>query len=121
MIYIILGPVNFEDYLYSKKIDSLAFRNGEQDLWGSWKVEFEQVHPSSFTAQKLYLINPLRRKYPLKADSAPPKAEVTPVAVDIASKGVGEPESKPEVDQKPKAVAKPVAPKPVFRPKPKMN
>ena len=60
--------MNFEAYLVSKKIDSDAFKQAEKDLWLLWQVEFEQLHPNSFTAQKLYLINPVRRKYPLKVE-----------------------------------------------------
>jgi hypothetical protein len=59
------GP-NFEEYLTSKKIDSQAFRSAELELWSAWKSEFEQIHPNSFTVQKLNLINPIRRKYLLQ-------------------------------------------------------
>lgn len=55
----------FEEYLASKKIDSEAFRKAEPDLWKNWKSEFEQIHPTSFTMQKLNLINAIRRKYHL--------------------------------------------------------
>jgi hypothetical protein len=57
--------VNFEEYLTSKKIDSAAFEKAEPVLFNSWKAEFEQMHPNSFTVQKLNLINPIRRKYQL--------------------------------------------------------
>jgi hypothetical protein len=57
---------SFEAYLISKNIDSAVFRNAEPQVWDSWKKEFEQVHPNSFTVQKLNLINPIRRKYPLQ-------------------------------------------------------
>ena len=56
---------DFEAYLKSKKIDSAAFKNAEPELWMAWKKEFEQMHPNSFTVQKLNLINPIRRKYQL--------------------------------------------------------
>jgi hypothetical protein len=58
--------VNFEDYLLSKKINSLAFKAAEPECWQAWQEEFNHVHPDSFTSQKLYLINPIRRKYPLQ-------------------------------------------------------
>jgi hypothetical protein len=104
--------VNFEEYLHSKKIDSSAFKNAESDVWESWKKEFEQIHPASFTSQKLYLINPIRRKYQLKAEPQPPLTK--PVDAEA-------PQAAPPIDQTPKpAVKSPVA-KPVFRPKPKMN
>lgn len=59
------GPT-FEAYLTSKKVDSDAFKKAEPDLWNSWKEDFGQMHPNSFTVQKLNLINPIRRKYQLK-------------------------------------------------------
>ncbi|MFZ2905534.1 MAG: hypothetical protein WAZ98_04975 [Cyclobacteriaceae bacterium] len=57
--------MNFEEYLVGKKIDAQAFRNGEPQRWEVWQREFSEVHPNSFTARYLYLINPFRRKYPL--------------------------------------------------------
>ena len=86
------------------------FQQGEPELWKTWSMEFAQMHPSSFTAQKLYLINPIRRKYPLK--SLPEKVEVQ------ADKPATELPAQP----KPAATASPVKPsipKPVFKPKPK--
>jgi hypothetical protein len=59
--------VNFEEYLSDKKINSAAFKSAEATHWEEWKREFDQVHPASFTAQKLYLVNNIRRKYPLLA------------------------------------------------------
>lgn len=67
--------MNFEDYLINKKIDSQAFRAAEPDLWQEWNSLFDQMSPASFTSQKLYLINPVRRKYLLKAVEPPSKAE----------------------------------------------
>ena len=67
----------FENYLASKKIDSDAFRMNEPDLWKAWKEEFEQLHPNSFTVQKLNLINPVRRKYHLPTTAEEKKAEQT--------------------------------------------
>jgi hypothetical protein len=66
---------SFEAYLISKKIDSVAFRNAEPEVWSTWKKEFEQIHPNSFTVQKLNLINPVRRKYLLqiRAETALPQ------------------------------------------------
>lgn len=53
----------FDEYLLSKKIDANAFKKGENELYLSLKTVYDQVSPKSFTSQKLYLINPLRRKY----------------------------------------------------------
>jgi hypothetical protein len=83
--------MTFEEYLVKKKIDSAAFKLAEPAQWQEWSVLFESMSEASFTAQKLYLINPTRRKYLLKEE--------------LAEK------SKPA----------PVVAKPVMRPKPKMN
>ncbi len=85
--------MNFEEYLISKKIDDQSFRAAEPGLWNEWNRLFEVMSPASFTAQKLYLINPIRRKYQLK-------------------------NTEPVSDQKKDSAP---ASKPVMRPKPKMN
>jgi hypothetical protein len=72
--------MTFEVYLSSKKIDSEKFRQAESSTWADWKATFEQMHPNSFTAQKLYLINPVRRKYPLTETPAPPVSAPTAAA-----------------------------------------
>src|SRR5688572_3719446 len=100
--------VNFEEYLISKKIDSVAFQRAQPKLWNEWFMEFEQMHPNSFTVQKLNLINPIRRQYPLKLVPEKP------------------PTSTEEVKTEPKPIvaspsSKPVVPRPVFKPKPKMQ
>ena len=83
--------MTFEEYLVSKKIDSVAFSAAEPNRWKEWSSLFEVMNPTSFTSQKLYLINPVRRKYLLKQVVQASEAK------DSA------------------------APKPVMRPKPKMN
>jgi hypothetical protein len=95
--------VNFEEYLVSKKIDGPAFLKAEPDLFNTWKNELEQMHANSFTVQKLNLINPVRRKYPLKEIPVkPPEKTVEPVS--------------------PSPSASPAKPgKPVIKPKPKFN
>jgi hypothetical protein len=94
-----LAPVNFEAYLTSKKIDSAALKKADPVLWESWQKEFELLHPNSFTAQKLYLINPLRRKFQLK-DAIVETAEVPSGTT---------------------ASAPAAKPKPMMRPKPKIG
>jgi len=120
--------VNFEAYLISKKIDSEAFKQAEGSLWLAWQTEFEQLHPNSFTSQKLYLINPIRRKYPLKVDFKP---TVERIAIRNSKPETANP--KPETSEpqsstlQSETAAKPVVPKPsvprpVFKqPKPKIN
>lgn len=70
--------MEFESYLSSKHIDSAMFSRAEPALWQSWKDEFEQMHPNSFTLQKLNLINPIRRKYQLPVTETPKPAAVAP-------------------------------------------
>lgn len=109
--------MNFEDYLISKKIDSAAFLQAEPERWKTWKEEFEQVHPKSFTAQKLYLINPLRRRYLLKDVPGEPVStdqRTTEKSIEPASDLVAPPASA-------SSNPKPVVPRPVFKPKPKIN
>jgi hypothetical protein len=85
------GAMYFEEYLISKKIDSKSFKEAEPARWEEWRSLFDEMSPSSFTAQKLYLINPTRRKYLLK------------ISETVAPKVVS------------------AAPKPVMKPKPKIN
>jgi hypothetical protein len=117
--------VNFEAYLTSKKIDSAAFQRAEPILWAQWQIQFEQMHPNSFTVQKLNLINPIRRKYQLKEEAI--KAETKPLAVSTPASGepaavtsapdttTAAPTETPSATPRPK----PAVPRPVFKPKPK--
>lgn len=85
--------MTFEDYLRDKKIDGTAFQKGNPSLWKEWSLLFDEMSVVSFTARKLYMINPLRRQYVLK--------ELFP-----SQQPAGSPET-----------SKPVIKKPVFRPK----
>jgi hypothetical protein len=58
--------MTFEQYLISKKIDIKAFRQHEAERFHEWETLYAQLHPESFTAQKKFLINDMRRKYLLK-------------------------------------------------------
>jgi hypothetical protein len=90
------GP-SFEEYLVSKKIDSDAFKKAEPEVWKAWKNEFEQVHPNSFTVQKLNLINPVRRKYLLPAtQEIKPTEPPTAVAAAPAPAKPGKPVMRPK-------------------------
>jgi hypothetical protein len=55
--------MTWEEYCTSKKIDSIQFKKNEPQKWHELKTVFEQVHPKSFTEQKKFLLNDLRRKY----------------------------------------------------------
>ena len=80
--------MTFEEYLIEKKIDTREFKIHEPDRWQEWALLFAQVSPASFTAQKLYLINPLRRKYQLQQSSS---GQVKPDAAPAISKPVIQP------------------------------
>lgn len=58
--------MDFIEYLKSKKIDSEKFKEELPEQYVEWLTLFDQVHPDSFTQQKLFLINDLRRKYTLQ-------------------------------------------------------
>ncbi len=62
--------MEFSAYLIAKKIDEAAWKKAYPDQFAELKSLFDQVHPDSFTAQKLFLINPIRRKFPLKETEA---------------------------------------------------
>jgi len=57
--------MEFEDYLKVKKIDSVAFSKADSGRYAEWKTIFQTMHPDSFTAQKKFLINDIRRRYHL--------------------------------------------------------
>jgi hypothetical protein len=54
-----------EAYCIHKKIDPKAFKSSEKALWENWEREFISMHPNSFTEQKKFLINKIRRQFPL--------------------------------------------------------
>jgi hypothetical protein len=57
--------MTWEEYCIKKKINSELFRQAEPQRWTELKNIFEQVHPNSFTEQKKFIINDLRRLYKL--------------------------------------------------------
>ena len=63
--------MTFQEYLRGKKINPDAFEKAEPARWLEWKSIFEQMHPNSFTLQKLNLINRIRRKYIWKGETTP--------------------------------------------------
>ncbi|WP_425390173.1 hypothetical protein [Ekhidna sp.] len=58
--------MEFDEYLKEKKIDPKKFKSGEPDQYTDFKRIFDQIHPNSFTQQKLFLINNIRRHYKLE-------------------------------------------------------
>ncbi len=62
--------MTFEEYCVKKKIDSARFQADDPGQWEELAVIFEQVSENSFTQQKKFLINDLRRKYLLTETEA---------------------------------------------------
>jgi hypothetical protein len=65
--------MEFEEYLKQKKIDNVAFRKADQTRFEEWNELFKTIHADSFTAQKKFLINDIRRRYLLKESPAKPE------------------------------------------------
>ncbi len=55
--------MDFEQYLRLKKIDPARFSEAEPAVFADWKRLFEQMSADSFTAQKKFLLNAVRRNY----------------------------------------------------------
>jgi hypothetical protein len=82
--------MDFPSYLQSKKISTTSFQKGHPSLFEEWEGLFAQLSIESFTAQKLYLINNIRRMYP---------QEVLPLESTITAQPI---KAKPKVIIKPK-------------------
>lgn len=79
----------FIAFLQKKRIDPEAFRTHEAAQWQAFLELFGQVSEKSFTQQKLFLINNLRRRYHLPEPPKPapkPKAEAEQTAVKPKAK-----------------------------------
>jgi hypothetical protein len=83
--------MDFEAYCTSKKIDANAFKSADQALYQTLQTYFEAVGPVSFTQQKLFLINQIRRNFPWKK---PETVEVTESIKTTA--GISKPTFKPK-------------------------
>ncbi len=79
--------LTFEQYLVGKKIDGVKFKQHNPDQYRRLAVDFSQMHPNSFTAQYLFLINPLRRQYTLVAGEDAQKKKKALAKPKIAAKG----------------------------------
>lgn len=110
----------FEEFLESKKIDSKAFRQGDHEHWSEFESLFNQMHPKSLTSQKLFLINRIRREYPLTVEQVKrevkkkiakpvmkPKPKVEAEKENSTEKVTSKPKIKPKIVSKPKVVVKP--------------
>ena len=58
--------MTFEEYLVLKKIEAVAFQNSEPERFEEWQQLFTQLHPNSFTEQKKFLLNKIRRQFLIK-------------------------------------------------------
>lgn len=73
--------MTFDAYLQSKKIDAARFQAAEQAQYQKLKQVYEETGAVNFTQQKLFLINPLRRKYKWKEgpqETAAPAPKMKP-------------------------------------------
>jgi hypothetical protein len=61
--------MEFEEYLRLKKIDPDTFKARDNGRFEEWKELFVTLHPDSFTAQKKFLVNEIRRRYHLTEES----------------------------------------------------
>lgn len=62
----IFNNMDFIAYLVSKKIDPVTFKNTDPNRFEDWQSLFNEMHPNSFTVQKMFLMNDIRRRYHLK-------------------------------------------------------
>lgn len=60
-----MQEADFDQYLIAKKINPGRFRKAMETQYKEFRVIFNEVSPSSFTAQKLFWLNRLRREFPL--------------------------------------------------------
>jgi hypothetical protein len=60
--------MTFSEYLTQKNIDAVAFAQAEPGTYADWEQLFGQVHPESFTLQKKFLINDVRRRHQLRKE-----------------------------------------------------
>tara|TARA_R110002124_G_scaffold28958_11_gene101477 strand:- start:390 stop:572 length:183 start_codon:yes stop_codon:yes gene_type:complete len=60
--------MEFQEYLISKKIDPEIFKTADIHRYKEWQTMFFTMHPDSFTAQKKFLINDIRRRYHVKLE-----------------------------------------------------
>ncbi|MFN8340897.1 MAG: hypothetical protein U0V64_04440 [Cyclobacteriaceae bacterium] len=65
--------MTLETYLADKKIDADSFRLNDPERYNEWSVLIAKLHPASFTSQKLYLINKIRRQFPALTRQNEPK------------------------------------------------
>lgn len=67
--------MEWEEYLASKKINATSYRQASPAQYEEFRALFYQMHPDSFTAQKLFLINGIRRAHPIGPEEQAKPAE----------------------------------------------
>ncbi|MDX2195536.1 MAG: hypothetical protein NW207_03875 [Cytophagales bacterium] len=70
--------MQFDEYLISKKIDKNKLQNAEPQLYQEFEAMYALVSTQSFTQQKLFLINAIRRKYKLDTMAEAKKSNEAP-------------------------------------------
>jgi len=74
--------MTFDAYLLSKKIDPARVLAAEPQQYAQLKQVYDETGAISFTQQKLFLINPLRRKYKwtdVPQETAAPAPKMKPI------------------------------------------
>lgn len=88
--------MEFEEYCRLKKIDSKSFEQAEPRIYADMKSMFSTTHIESFTIQKKFIINNLRRRFKpfieVVTETAKPTSE--PVAKKVVIPGVAKPQIK---------------------------
>lgn len=78
----------FNTYLIEKNIHPELFRDSEPELYERFNLEFEQSHPKSFTEQKKFFINDLRRRFLYKNFNTPDQDKAAPASNNPSPKPV---------------------------------
>ncbi|MFN0049453.1 MAG: hypothetical protein ACKVOU_10045 [Cytophagales bacterium] len=60
--------MDFKAYCKSKNIDPIKFQTTEPQRFSEWEFVFDRAGAVSFTQQKLFLINEVRRQFKLEKD-----------------------------------------------------
>lgn len=55
--------MDFIEFLNKKNIDPEKFQKNDLELYSDWEKSYSQMSENSFTLQKKFSINKIRRKY----------------------------------------------------------
>ncbi len=107
--------MDFESYCIGKKIDFNTFKKEDNERFTIWESEFMQMHPNSFTSQKLFYINEIRRRYPLAVIEKPKEVieSITPKILKNNDQKTNDETIEPQSGVE---AAKPKIAKPVIKP-----